>query len=671
MALNKPKYNDKPSKFDRGDILNRVKGQLTGNTYAQTNLVANKPEYDPLILDPTFVNAWGVAIRPAGLGGHFWVTAAGSGISYEYVGDVNGTPLFQDDLKEVTVPGPNGTQGSPTGVVFNGSKNFVITQEFPTGAITAPTKFLFATDSGVISAWTERKRADGGFDWPGAAIPVIDRSATGSQYFGIGVDQAGNHLYAADFGKNPKIQVFDGQFQDVTSGHGFQNPFDGGDGVQPGEYAPFNVQSLVDRNGKETIFVTYAQTREDPDNPGELFAGEENAGAGLGRLVAFDSEGSQIRIWNDGGLLNAPWGVAYAPSNFGAFANTLLVSNFGDGTITAFDPNTFTAIDLLRDGVGNPVQIGGIWGLQFGNGASLGDTDSLYFAAGPEEEEDGLFGRLRLDRTLLPADAPIKEFIQAATELLAEPTGGSGHGKPKKNGDVESRDRKERHHHRNNQFSDSHPKDVNVLIAEAGDDTLFGKRGDNVFIAEAGDITAYGGAKRDLFSFSDGNHTMYGNRGTNLFLTGKGNDVAYGGKDDDFFSLGDGNNIAYSNGGNDIFMTGSGDDIIYAGSDKNYIYAGAGNDLIYGGRGTNVISAGIGDDRIYLGSGSSKLILDKGAGSVNIWNFKEIDAISLGSSANKTDVITTSISGLNTEIYAGGDLLATLMNTTANNIQIG
>jgi hypothetical protein len=114
--------NDKPSNFDRGDILNRIKGQLTGNTYAQTNLVANKPEYDLLILDPTFVNAWGVAIRPAGLGGHFWVTTAGSGISYEYVGDVNGTPLFQDDLKEVTVPGPNGTQGSPTGVVFNGSK---------------------------------------------------------------------------------------------------------------------------------------------------------------------------------------------------------------------------------------------------------------------------------------------------------------------------------------------------------------------------------------------------------------------------------------------------------------------------------------------------------------------------------------------------------------------
>ena len=86
---------------------------------------------------------------------------------------MNDVPLFQDDLREVTVPGPNGTQGTPTGTVFNGSKNFVITQDFPKGSITAPTKFFFATDNGVISAWTERKLADGGFDWPSTAIKQI------------------------------------------------------------------------------------------------------------------------------------------------------------------------------------------------------------------------------------------------------------------------------------------------------------------------------------------------------------------------------------------------------------------------------------------------------------------------------------------------------------------
>lgn len=368
---------------------------LTGNAYVQTNLVANKPEYSPQILDETFVNAWGIAIRPAGFGGHFWVTGSGSGISYEYVGDVNGVPLYQDGLRTVTVPGPNGEQGTPTGVVFNGSSNFVITQEHPNGAITSASKFLFATDNGVISAWTERKKPDGTFDWPGEALAVIDRSAQGSQYFGLGIDASGNHLYAADFGINPGMQVFDGNFNDVTREHSFQNPFDGGDGFQPGDYAPFNVQ-VVGTAENESVFVTYARTQEDPGNPGQVLAGEENSGVGAGRLAQFGLEGNLIRVWNDEGLLNSPWGLAYAPDNFGAYSNTLLVSNFGDGTIVAFDPTTNHAIDYLRDPSGEAIKIPGIWGLLFGNGASLGDKNSLYFAAGPEDEGDGVFGRLNV-----------------------------------------------------------------------------------------------------------------------------------------------------------------------------------------------------------------------------------------------------------------------------------
>ncbi|MEX0270438.1 TIGR03118 family protein [Leptolyngbyaceae cyanobacterium UHCC 1019] len=371
---------------------------LTGNAYTQTNLVANKAEYAPLILDETFVNAWGIAIRPAGFGGHFWITGNGSGISYEYVGDVNGIPLYQDDLAIVTVPGPNGEQGTPTGVVFNASSNFVITQDNPNGAIINASKFLFATDNGVISAWTERKNADGSFDRPGEALAVIDRSATGSQYFGLGVDYAGEHLYAADFGTSPKIQVFDGSFNDVTDAHGFANPFASACEVQPGDYVPFNVQ-VLGNPGSESVFVTYAKSQEDPNAPGQFFAGEEEAGSGLGRLAEFDLEGSLIRVWDDEGLLNAPWGVVYTPADFGAFSNTLLVSNFGDGTITAFDKTTYHAIDYLRDASGSAIEIPGIWGLLFGNGASLGDSNSLYFAAGPEDEADGVFGRLNVAPT--------------------------------------------------------------------------------------------------------------------------------------------------------------------------------------------------------------------------------------------------------------------------------
>jgi D-alanyl-D-alanine carboxypeptidase len=129
---------------------------IPNNTYAPTILVANRQEYNPQIYDPTFALGWGLAIRPAGFGGHFWVTANGSGASYQYVGDVNigkpnAVPLYQDDLALVTVPGSNNTQGTPTGVVFNGSNNFVITQPYAGGNITGPSRFFFATDSGTIS----------------------------------------------------------------------------------------------------------------------------------------------------------------------------------------------------------------------------------------------------------------------------------------------------------------------------------------------------------------------------------------------------------------------------------------------------------------------------------------------------------------------------------------
>ncbi|MEH1833287.1 MAG: TIGR03118 family protein [Nostoc sp.] len=371
------------------------------NTYAPTVLVSNRQEYNPQIFDPTFALAWGLAIRPAGFGGHFWVAANGSGASYEYVGDVNigkpnTIPLFQDDLKLVTVPGPNNTQGTPTGVVFNRSNNFVITQPYSGGDITEPSRFLFATDSGTISAWTERQNGDGTFDRAGTAKIVIDNSTRGDQYFGLAVNPTGDRLFVANFGVNPNIQVFDGTFKEITSSfNGFVNPFVGRDGFQPGEYAPFNIQVLEAPNqAQASVFVAYAKTQENPDNPGQLLVGEEEAGTGLGRIAEFDLTGQLIRTWEDEGLLNSPWGFAYAPDDFGGLSDTLLVSNFSDGTITAFDRNTHQAIDYMRDTTGQPVIERGIWGILFGNGASLGDTNSLYAAIGPEDLGDGVFSRL-------------------------------------------------------------------------------------------------------------------------------------------------------------------------------------------------------------------------------------------------------------------------------------
>lgn len=376
------------------------------NRYVQTNIVANDAKFNAeLATDKRFINAWGIAIRPAGAGGHFWVTA--KDISYEYVGDVKSSPdkklhkMFQDELKEVKLP-IGGEEAFATGTAFNGSaEHFVITQKVD-GAedITAPAKFLFASDGGIISAWTERKKADGSFDHPNYANNVIDQSKEGAQFFGLALNKNYDTLYVADFGAAPAIKVFDGKFQPADIK--FDMPFDENKNgkVDAGEYAPFNVQTFGDK-----VLVAYAKTQPCPAEEvkagsckkGELFVGEEDISKpGLGKVAEFTEEGDLVAVWKDGGKLSAPWGFAYAPADFGALSNTLLVSNFGDGTIAGYDAKTRKFVDYLRDEKGNPIKIDKIWGILFGNGASLGDSNALYFAAGPDDEREGLFGSLRV-----------------------------------------------------------------------------------------------------------------------------------------------------------------------------------------------------------------------------------------------------------------------------------
>lgn len=380
----------------------------SSNRYIREHLVANKPSYRPKFnVERTFINAWDIAIRPAGAGGHFWVTA--KDISFEYVGDVKQASdsklrtLYQDDLKSVKLP-IGGQDKFATSVVFNDSKDtFVITQSVKNAPpITAPAKFLFASDGGIISAWTERKREDGTFDRARVANPVIDHSKSGAQFFGLAINQNYTRLYAADFGEKPNIKVFDGQFQPLPIV--FENPFITNGIFQPGDYAPFNVKSLTLPNGEERIFVAYAKTQScTPEGiknkdckAGELYPGEEDTSQpGYGRLVEFTPEGTLVTVWEDGGHLSAPWGLAIAPKDFGALSGMLLVSNFGDGTIAAYDPQTRQFVDVMRDAKGEPIKIDKIWGILFGNGMSLGDSNALYFAAGLNDEKDGLFGSLR------------------------------------------------------------------------------------------------------------------------------------------------------------------------------------------------------------------------------------------------------------------------------------
>jgi uncharacterized protein (TIGR03118 family) len=380
------------------------------NQYKQTIFVANKKSYKPQIaVEKTMINAWGIAIRPKGAGGHFWVTAKDT--SFQYVGDVSQSPdkslqkLSAPDIQYVKLP-VGGDDKFATSVVFSGSKkDFVITQNSEgKDAITSPAKFLFASDGGIISAWTERKNADGSFDRTTSANSVIDLSKDGVQFFGLAINQDNSKLYAANFGDAPDIRVFDGDFK--PSSLSFDMPFDDNKNgkVDAGEYAPFNVQNLTTPEGKHHIFVTYAKTQPCPKDAikkgdckaGDVFAGEEDTSKdGYGRLAEFNEDGKLIAVWNDGGKLSAPWGMAFAPENFGALSGKLLVGNFGSGTISAFDPTTRTFTDVIRNTKGKPVIIDKLWGILFGNGESLGDNNTLYFAAGPKDETDGLFGSLK------------------------------------------------------------------------------------------------------------------------------------------------------------------------------------------------------------------------------------------------------------------------------------
>lgn len=377
--------------------------------YVRTDLVSNDlARYPAQLEDPLLVNAWGVALRPAGAGGHWWVANTGSGTSTLYVGDTPSTPLFQDDLATVTVTQPPSLSGpsTPTGVVFSGHPtDFGVTA----GGVTGPARFIFATDQGVIGAWTEQARTPpaAGVDRPLVTGTVVDRSAEGALYFGLGVTDraADNRLFAADFGRNG-IDVFDASFAPLDLGPDAFRITDGS--VDQSAYAPFNVQVI---GGK--AYVTYAKLTDEP--------GEEETGAGLGFVAEFDLDGRHLRTLEGAGLLNAPWGLAQAPEGFGELSGALLVGNFGDGSIVGFDPATGAQLDLLRSPEGEPLVVDGLWGLAFGNGASLGRADALYFAAGPDEEAGGIFGRIAATAVPEPTSAALLGCALGVGGLLRAP----------------------------------------------------------------------------------------------------------------------------------------------------------------------------------------------------------------------------------------------------------
>jgi uncharacterized protein (TIGR03118 family) len=207
----------------------------------------------------------------------------------------------------------------------------------------------------------------------------VDSSASGAIYKGLAIAStaSGDRLYATNFHAN-RVEVFDGQFHPVISAGAFTDP------TLPAGYAPFGIQNLGG-----TIYVTYALQDADAE--------DDVAGPGHGFVDAFDTNGNLIRRVASGDELNSPWGLALAPADFGAFSNDLLIGNFGDGRIHAFDPATLEARGPLHSADGPPIAIDGLWALSFGKGAANnanGPANTLFFTAGPDGEQHGLFGTL-------------------------------------------------------------------------------------------------------------------------------------------------------------------------------------------------------------------------------------------------------------------------------------
>jgi uncharacterized protein (TIGR03118 family) len=318
-------------------------------TYTQTNLVSDG--FVPAAtISASLINPWGISHSPTG---PFWVSDNGTGLTTLYNGA--GTILAAAGHADITVAAPSGVDTSaPTGQVFNiAGAGFTISAN----GITAPSAFLFATEEGTISGWSPA--VAGG----ATSIIAVDHSKgdDSAVYKGlaIGTTEQGTFLYAANF-SHGTVDMFDSHFNQVKS---FTDP------NVPAGYAPFNVQVLANK-----LYVTYAK-QDDAKQ-------DDVAGPGHGFVDSFDLNGNMLARIASRGVLDSPWGLDIAPQHFGQFSGDLLVGNFGDGSIDAFDPNSGKFLGQLLTSQGDPLQINGLWALENGTGFNGTDPNAVYFTAG-------------------------------------------------------------------------------------------------------------------------------------------------------------------------------------------------------------------------------------------------------------------------------------------------
>ena len=343
---------------------------FAATNFIQTNLIADTPGL-AAVTDPNLVGTWGISTSASS---PFWVSNATNGLSTVYtVSEATPATLTAPTISSTVVSVPasaNNTSsktGYPTGQIDNGYGvgNFDITPG--TGS-----NFIFASLDGTISTRSGS-----------TAVIQIDNGANGAVYTGlaIGVSSAGPTLYAANFSQGT-IDVWDHNWKPLSLPGGFQDP------DLPFSYLPSNIQRFGRR-----LYVTYDLS----DGTGSFAYG----GLGTGFINVFDTDGNLLqRLVPGNPHLNLPWGLAVTGANFGSFSYALVVGNFGDGTISAFDLNSGNYLGTMQDGKGNNISINGLWGLQWGNGGSGGDAGTLYFAAGPGPNAQGvghhgLFGSLK------------------------------------------------------------------------------------------------------------------------------------------------------------------------------------------------------------------------------------------------------------------------------------
>jgi uncharacterized protein (TIGR03118 family) len=344
--------------------------------FSLTNLVADMAGGTAAHVDANLVNPWGLSIPP---GKPAWVANNHTETSTLY--DGNGVPQpLAAPLVVSFAAGAGGTTFDPTGIVFNGSTtDFIVAS----GATSGAAAFIFDGEGGMLAGWSSNVAAN-------QAVTMYTDTG-GAVYKGLAVATDNGHafLYATDFHNN-KVDVFDTHFVKQTvsaTAFTFSDP-----GI-PAGYAPFGIQAIsVGAMGPTQIYVTYAQQLA-PDN-------HDNAnGAGLGYVDIFDTNGMLVKHLIAGGALNAPWGLALAPADFGTLSNQLLVGNFGDGAINAYDPVSGAFAGTVSDSGAHAIATPGLWGIAFGNDADNQPHNTLFFAAGTNQEANGSYGRIDVGAT--------------------------------------------------------------------------------------------------------------------------------------------------------------------------------------------------------------------------------------------------------------------------------